>query len=455
MRNGCRNSIEPGPAGREKESNVPAIKLCIVGGGSTYTLPMLRSLTILAESPLKGSTVVIMDKRRDAGKLMADFARLLCRKNGFDLKIEDTTDLDKGLDGADFALTTFRTGSHASTGLDETVPMKYGILGQETTGPSGIFMAARAIPEAVKVAQTMEKCCPDAWMINYTNPTNFVCDGIRRRSGIKLIGLCDGVYAGMRLVVQLLGLPVEKPDVLDFQVAGVNHCTWALRIHHEGRDLYPELPELVRKFDASKLNHRYQHALKVYGHFGVMPGSAAYTRYYYNLRAVMEERSTEGFETLCDSLSHHAVHIEKELTRKLKEDEGTFGENIGDLSHGDQAIGVINAIANNTMEIQTVDVPNNGAVENLPLGSIVEVAAVTGAHGAYPLAMGPLPKQVYGIVRSVLDHQELAVDAALSGDKKKVMQAAMVHPVVRSLPDAEKTVEELFRVHAKWLPQFK
>ena len=430
------------------------IRLCIVGAGSTYTLPMLRSLTLLAESPLKGSTVVMMDPRRDAGRLMADFGRLLSRTQGLDLRIEDTTDLAKGLHGADFVLTTFRTGGHASTGYDETVPLKYGLLGQETSGPSGTFMAARAIPEVVRVAQTMEKVCPDAWLINYTNPTNFVVDGVRQRSSVKLLGLCDGVYAGMRLVAQLIGLPTDQAGRLDFQVAGVNHCTWALRIHHEGRDLYPDLPRLVQAFDRSQLNHRYQHALRIYEYFDVMPGSAAYTRYYYNLRAVMEERRAEGFQTLADHLSRHAVTVEEELTRKLKEGDGSFGEDIGDLAHGDQAIGTINAIANNTMEIQTVNVPNDGAVANLPHGSIVEVAAVVGGHGAYPLAMGPLPKPVYGVVRSVLDHQELSVDAALSGNRKKVMQAVMAHPVICSLPDAEKTVDELLRVHAKWLPQF-
>ena len=433
---------------------MPAIRLCIVGGGSSYFLPMLRSLTILAEGPLKGSAIVIMDKSGQAGGLMADFARLLCRKGGYELKIEYTTDLAKGVDGADFVLTTFRTGGILSRKYDETIPRKYGLLGQETTGPAGPLMAARAIPEVVAVAQAMEKGCPDGWLINYTNPTNFVVDGVRRRSSIKVIGLCDGVYAGMRLVAQLVGLPTDQAGKLDFQVAGVNHCTWALRIHHDGRDLYPELPELVKKFDASKLNFRYQHVLKLYEYFGVMPGSAAYTRYYYDLPAALKEWPTGGYQCKAEGMMQHVADTAAELTRKIKEGDATFGSNIGDRAHGDQAIGVINAIANNTMQIETVNVPNCGAVENLPAGSIVEVAAVTGAHGVYPLAMGPLPKQVYGVVRSVLDHEELSVDAALSGDKRKVMQAVMAHPVVRSLPDAEKTMAELFRAHAEWLPQF-
>jgi len=433
---------------------MPAIRLCIVGGGSSYFLPMLRSLTILAYGYLKGSDIVIMDTSRDAGRRMADFARLLCRKQGFDLKIEDTTDLATGVDGADFVLTTFRTGGLLSRKYDETIPRKYGLLGQETTGPAGPLMAARAIPEVVKVAQTMEKRCPDAWLINYTNPTNFVVDGVRRRSSIKVIGLCDGVYAGMRLAAQLVGLPTDQAGKLDFQVAGVNHCTWAMRIHHEGHDVYPQLPELLRKFDASKLNFRYQHALKVYEYFGIMPGSAAYTRYYYDLPVALKEWSADGRDCKAVGMMQHVENTKAELTKKLKEGDATFGENIGDLSHGDQAIGTINAIANNTMQIETVNVPNNGAVANLPSGSIVEIPAVTGAHGVYPLAMGPLPKQVYAVVRSVLDHQELAVDAALSGDKRKVIQAVMAHPTVRSLPDAEKTMADLFRAHAEWLPQF-
>ncbi len=431
------------------------IRLCIVGGGSSYAILMLRSMAILAEDSLKGSSIVLMDRDPRNLKVMADFGRLVVKKQGIDLKIEDSTDLMKSLDGADFALTTFRSGGHRSTMLDETIPIKHGILGQETTGISGTFMAMRCVSEVIEVAQAMEKACPNAWLINYTNPTNFAVDAVRRRSSIRTIGLCDGVYAGMRLVAQLVDMPVDKAHELDFHVAGVNHCTWAMRIGHNGKDLYPDLPDLVKKFDKSKLGFRYQLALRIYEYFGIMPGSAAYTRYYYNLQSAIGERIVDDYSTLGDSLAKHTKTLMERLSEKTRNGDGSFGDDIGDLSHGDQAIGVINAIANDTREIQTVDVENNGAIENLPKDAIVEVAGIVGRHGAFPLAVGSLPKQVYGVVRSVMDHEELSVDAALSGDRKKVIQAVMAHPVVRSLDEAEKAVEELFAVHKEWLPQFK
>ncbi len=227
---------------------MPAIRLCIVGGGSAYMTSMFSSLGRFAtEGGLAGSEIVLYDVDAGNARLMGDWGRAVAKQHGIPLKFVDTTNLQDALRDADYVLSTFRTGGLDGRYKDETVPLKYGELGQETTGVGGIFMALRCIPEVVKLSEAIQRCCPNAWLVNYTNPTGFVCDASVRAGHSKTIGLCDGVYGIKWMTAKLLGLPISRGRDVEAYVAGLNHCTWTMQLFFEGRDLYAEMDKLARQ----------------------------------------------------------------------------------------------------------------------------------------------------------------------------------------------------------------
>lgn len=444
---------------------MPAIRLCIVGGGSAYMTSMFSSLGHFAtQGGLAGSEVVLYDIDADNARLMGDWGRAAVKRHGIPLTFEETTDLDQALRGADFVLSTFRTGGLAHRFLDETTPLKYGELGQETAGVGGIFMALRCVPEVVRLSQAIQRHCPDAWLINYTNPTGFVCDASIRAGHKKTIGLCDGVYGIKWLCAKLLGLPISRARDVEAYVAGLNHCTWSTQLYFQGRDLYKEMESLTAGLDLSgtgeaicdgPLNAVECDAVRLYRYYGLLPGSIYYTRYYYTLKQVLKKFSDPTFQHRSQWLTQRAAAKRESIRQQLNTGQASFAAfDEEDASHGDQAIGAIHAIANDTREVETANVVNNGAVPNLPDDAIVEVTCTLGKYGAMPAAAGPLPRSVQGIVRMVHDHAVLTVDAAMSGDRKLVLQAAMAHPCHRDFHVMEEVIDEMFRVHKDWLPQF-
>ncbi len=445
---------------------MPAIRLCIVGGGSAYMTSMFSSLGLFAaRGGLAGSQIVLYDIDASNARLMGDWGRAVAKRHGIRLTFTDTTDLDEALRGADFVLSTFRPGGLPHRFLDETTPLKYGELGQETTGIGGIFMALRCVPEVVKLSQAIERNCPNAWLINYTNPTGFVCDASIRAGHARTIGLCDGVYGIKWMAAKLLGLPINRGREVEAYVAGLNHCTWTRQLYFQGRDLYQEMDALIAQQDLSgsgeaicdgPLNGVECDAVRLYKYYGILPGSIYYTRYYYTLKQVLKKFSDPKFQHRSQWLTERAAAKRDNIRRQLQTGEASFAAfDEEDASHGDQAIGAIHAIANDTRELETANVVNSGAVPNLPNDAIVEVTCTMGAHGAMPAAAGPLPRAVQGIIRMVHDHAVLTVDAAMSGDRKLVMQAAMAHPCHRDFHVMEEVINEMFRVHKDWLPQFQ
>ena len=186
-------------------------KIAIIGGGSPYVPGILASLT-QAGAALHGSEIALMDIAPARLPMMTAIGQRMAADAAADLRITSTTDLTEALTGATFVLTNFRPGGLEGLRLDEAIPDRYGVLGQETTGPGGTSFALRSIPQVLALCQAMEAACPDAWLINYTNPANFVADAIRRQSDVKSISLCDGGGNGLRYELpKLLRVPQEDP----------------------------------------------------------------------------------------------------------------------------------------------------------------------------------------------------------------------------------------------------
>jgi len=444
----------------------------IVGGGSQYASGLVESLVDYARDMLRGSTVVLYDIKPENQRLVAKYADLLVKSAGVDIHFEDTTDKRRALEGADFILTTFRGGTFHEQDADESIPPRYGLLGQETSGVGGVFMTLRTVPLFIDLCRTMEELCPEAWLINYTNPTQYVADAVRRISRTRIISLCDGIIEVPDDLSPLLQVPPE--DIQGFP-AGVNHCTWIMRLLVKGEDAYPLLRERLKEVDVDELykpppdtdlsnmylqfveHYYFPLSLKLFKIFGLLPSPRYYMRYYYDLDNMVALQRSGSYVTMARyyinvSTKHRFEDLKKQVEKGTV--ELTPFRREGGAGHGDLAVRVIAAIANDLKETFVVNVPNQGAIANLPYDSIVEVPAVVDKDGAHLYAMGNLPKAVLGLIHSFVLSQELTVDAALSGRKEDVLKAILANPLVHSVEGAEGAMNELFERQAEWLPQF-
>jgi len=439
-------------------------KIAVLGGGSPFVPGFIDSI-IREIDVFSGSEICLMDLDPSNLPILAKLGESMTKKKDVDLKITYTTDKNVALKDATFALATFRVGGIQHLRYDCEIPTKYGIYGDETAGPGGTFMAQCTIPAILDYCYTMEKLCPDAWLISYVNPTNFIADAVRRVTDIKILSLCDGaVGLWSEDLPDILGVPREY---IKIRTGGLNHNTWVLQLMVKGKDGYPllkkrskEILEAAKKSEteiAEKWRSYFFHVtqlptlglelLEIYGYLPVVP---THMHMYWihdklmasrppgwRLNPQFEEKRVEQFRNF-------------EMIAEGKKPLPAFGG-----PHGDFAIRVIASIADNRGEELIVNVPNMGAISNLPSDAIVEVPAVIDSSGARPLCVGDLPRPILGITLHLLNWQELTVDAALSGDKNVLFQALLACPYVHSIKAAEEILKELLVAHAQYMPQFK
>ena len=430
-------------------------KIAIIGGGSAYVPGILYSLVNSGET-LSGSEIVLMDVDPSRLPVMAQLGRRMVEEAEANLVVTSTTELVQALGGATFVLTNFRPGGLEGLRLDEVIPSKYGVIGQETTGPGGAFFALRSIPQVLHLCQCMEDVCPQAWMINYVNPTNFVADAVRRESDVKCVAICDGGGNALRYSLpELLG--VEREDVRA-RAAGVNHHSWLLELRVGDEDRYPLLGEHLRskaRGDSRRQRH-WEFGKWMFEHYGVWPANLGYLYPYFNYDEALADYHAGHslYDMFMTDLPEHWPNFEAMANGEIpiRMDPSKHHTDVG---HGDLAVQMMLAIAGNESQEFHVNVPNEGAVTNLPEGAIVEVPALVDASGVRPLCMGELPKGVLGLTQSLIAWQELTVDAALSGSRDLVLQALLAHPWVRSIGQAEKMCDELLAAHTAHLPQFQ
>jgi len=426
---------------------MPGKRLSIIGGGSPYVPGILYSLAHSGRV-LSGGEVVLMDTDPARLPMMTRLGQRMVEEAGMALTITRTTDLAEALKGASFVLSNFRPGGLEGLRLDETIPDKYDVLGQETTGPGGTAFALRSVPQMLDLCHAMEGTCPDAWLINYVNPTNFVADAVRRKSTVKSIAICDG--GGNELgysLPEMLG--VQQADLL-VRAAGVNHHSWLMELRIAGDDGYPLLRRCAQQ---GKTGDFEAWALERYG---VFPANGYYLNPYFNYEdALARFRSGRSlYHTFMRDLPEHWRNFEAMANGEAPVHMDTSKHHT-DVGHGDLAVSIMLSIVGNETKQFHVNVPNEGAITNLPQGAIVEVPALVDASGVRPLCMGELPKGVLGLTQTLVAWQELSVDAALSGDRNLVVQALLAHPWVRDAAQAERMCDELLAAHADCLPQFR
>lgn len=432
------------------------LKVVTVGGGSGYT-PELIDGFIRRHDELPVSEYWLVDIEAGEEKLavVGALAQRMVKKAGIDMTVHLTTNLQEALAGADFVTTQIRVGQLAARIQDEKIPLRYGVLGQETTGPGGFMKAQRTIPVLLDLCQNMETLCPDAWLINFTNPAGIVTEAIAKYSPIKSLGICSGANSMMRDIAGAYG--VEREDVYA-RIIGLNHLIFADRIAVTGQDFTADFIEKLAQGVGSNtlknipdlgLPAEFIRSLKLY--------PLSYLKYFYINREMVEHEinelqrgGTRGEQSLVIEKSLFELYRDPNLCEK----PAALSARGGAL-YSDTACSIISSIYNNKREIHVVNVPNQGTTPDLPDDAVIETNAMIDSLGAHPLAYGRLPTSVRGLIQSVKAFEELTVEAAITGNRQTALLALSAHPLVPSVDIAEKILADYLAANRDYLPQYQ
>ena len=425
------------------------IKIAYIGGGSTRAPGTMSSLIDQGQN-FQGSEVVLIDINESHLQLVRTLAEKMAHNCGIDLKVSCTTDRRAGLQDCDAVLTSFRPGGFEARYLDESIPLKHGVIGQETQGPGGFFMALRSIHVMQGIIADMEAICPRAKLFNYTNPINLVSEAVTHHSDIPTVSLCEGPIIFPRGIARAAGL---DPDLVDAIMIGLNHGCWTVRHLYDGQDMIPLLREALEEKRADPTASRHQlRMLELACMMESLP--ADYFQYYYFKEDVLAElraKSTTRAQDIMAKVPDYWTHYEEQAASDQPELDPRRSR--GGIHELELAIDVMDAVFNDRKEVWPVNVPNQGTISDFPDDLVVEVPGYVDRHGVQPIAQGHMPRQVVGLVKMLGEYQALAAEAAWSGTRRDAIRALASHPLVFSLRMAETIYDEMAAAHRQYLPE--
>src|SRR5690242_9752119 len=366
------------------------IKLAYIGGGSTRAAGTMASFIQQGEN-FDGSEVVLIDLDEERLGIVQTIARKMARARGLDITITTTTNRREGLRNCDAVLTSFRAGGFEARYLDESIPLKYGVIGQETQGPGGFFMALRSIHVTKGIIEDMEAVCPRARLFNYTNPINIVSEAVTHHTSIPTVSLCEGPIVSNREYVSLVGL---DPDKLDAVSVGLNHGSWTVRHQYDGQDVMPLLRdgyERLRADEQTDIASEDLRLLELACRMDSLPSS--YFQYYYfkdEILAELLQKPTTRAQDIMASVPDYWAHYREQAERD--EPDLDPGRSRGGIHELELGIDVMDAIYNDRKEVWYVNVPNRGSIDGFPDDLVVETVGYVDRNGIVPLAMGRLPR---------------------------------------------------------------
>ena len=411
---------------------------------------------ILSRPELSGSSLCLMDLNADAADSMGRLARRLNESWDAGLQIETTTDLAMALPDADFVICMLEASRDRLWQLDMQIPVKYGVkqvLG-ENGGPGGLAHTLRTAPLVLEVARQMEIHCPSAWLLNYSNPLPRNCRAVQKYSDIKVIGFCHGIGNTVDKIARILER--DSADI-DVKAAGLNHFHWVLDVRSSstGEDLYPLLRQRELEFEPQ--TRRLWSDL--FRRFGYIPfPSDDHIGEYLPFLHVEAFDSWNKYNHEPHRLLYGEVNDDRrqQLWREIEEmSDGSRSAEHLRAGSGERAVPVMIALKNNGNSHElALNLPNKGYINNLPQDCIVEVPASVSGFGAHGISVGDLPAPIAAWCSNQVYVAELAVDAAVQGDRTMALQALLADPVINDIDVAEKILDEFLSVHADWLPQF-
>jgi alpha-galactosidase len=438
-------------------------KVVLIGAASMSFGPRMLADAVLTPE-MRGSTIVLVDIDEPRLQMMAAYAERLNEATGAGLEIEQTTDRAKALPDAEFVITSIAIKRDELWKLDHQIPLKYGIkqVFGENGGPGGLSHALRNIPIILSIARDMERLCPNALLMNFTNPESRICLAVSRYTSLKFVGLCHGIGMAYDSIGKITGLP---PEDLQAVAAGLNHFSWVLDIRRKStaEDVYPLLREKDRTYDPAynPLTRKLFRDFGLYPH----PGDDHIGEY---IGWAHEYCGTRGFDfEWADGMRGRSLQqIQRIVSRELpvpppedfagSAEARMYAAEAHLITSGEFAFPIIaSTLANRHELIEAVNIRNDGLIGNLPDWAVVEVPAVAGADGIKGVKVGSLPKGIGALLNTQVHIQDLVVEAAVHGSRELALQALLADPVVSSAEAAERMLDELLAIHAPYLPQFR
>lgn len=433
---------------------VGGVKIVTIGGGSSYTPELVEGfIKRYDELPVRELWLVDIEEGQEKLEIVGNLARRMVKKAGVDIKIYTTLNRREALKDADFVTTQLRVGQLDARIKDEKIPLSHGVIGQETNGAGGLFKALRTIPVILDIVKDIKELCPNAWLINFTNPAGIVSESVFRYTDFeKYIGLCNVPIGMKKEVAKALDVDSERID-MDF--AGLNHMVYGLKVRLDGNDI---TKEAVEKFLENNMSMKNIKDIRFNDEFvkslGIIP--CPYHRYYYKKEDMLESELDDFKEgkirgQIVKKLEEELFEIYKDESLDIKPPQL---EQRGGAYYSDAACNLINSIYNNKKDIQVVNTLNKGAIIDFKDDEVVEVSCIITKEGPRPISIGHLPVEISGLVRNIKSFELLAAKAAVTGDYKTAYTALCINPLTPSDDKAKVILDELMEAHKEYLPKF-
>ncbi len=421
------------------------MKMSVIGGGSTYTPELVDGLIENAHH-VGLEELCLMDIDHERLKVVGGFCRRMIENAGSPFSLTLCEDLDQALDGAGFVISQVRVGGQAGRHKDIMLGLDHDLIGQETTGVGGFAKAMRTVPVILDVCRRMEHLCPDAWLINFTNPSGIVTEAVLKHGREQVIGLCN-IPVNMKMdAARLLQVPADKVE-LDY--IGLNHLSWVRRVLVDGKDL---LPDMMDKLSGAGRPVNIPEELE-YPHdflkaLGAIPNS--YLHYYYRTKEALAE--LKGREK---SRAQQVMDVERELLELYMDESLTTKpealDKRGGAFYSTAAVELMRAIIEDEGSVHVVNVRCGDAIKCMPDDCAVEIPCRVDASGAHALALDEPEPRIKGLMQHVKAYEELAVEAAVSRSRQTAIMALVMHPLVADPDVAIKLVDEIASVHGiRW-----
>lgn len=436
------------------------MKIVTIGGGSSYTPELVEGLILRANKlPIRELWFVDIEEGRHKLEIVGEMAKRMVKAANLDWEIHMTTNRKEALKDADFVTTQFRVGLLDARIRDERIPLHYNMIGQETNGAGGIFKALRTIPVILEIIEDMKALCPNAWLINFTNPAGMVTEAAINYGGWeKTIGLCNVPIHFIKLANEVMGY--GKEDKLFTKFAGLNHMHWHRVWTPEGKEVTDEIikaiyhPESKFRLEGMKNVKDFPVSYELIKDLEMLPIS--YHNYYYNTESMLKDQlvalqehktraevvkrtEAELFELYKDP---NLDHKPEQLTQR----GGTY--------YSDAACDIISSIYNNEQKMMVVSTTNNGAIADLPYDCAIEISSIITSHGAEPLNWGTFKPQIRGTLQVQKAMEECTIKAAVTGDYGQLVSAFNLNPLITSGETAIAMMHEMLVANEDYLPQF-
>ncbi len=424
------------------------LKIAIIGSGSTYTPELIEGLIARKES-LMLKNITMMDINKEKNEIVGSLVKRMLAHHQIQAELILTDSLEEAVKDADYILGQIRVGMLDARIRDEKIPLKYGLIGQETTGIGGFMKAMRTIPVMMNLAKTIETLAPDAWLINFSNPSGLLAETLLNHTNVKTIGLCNNPVNMIRDAKKRLP---EQTKHFDYDYVGLNHLSWMTAIYADGIEILQEQLKSNASVSTAKNIPQIEYEDSLLQASGGLP--CAYLSYFYH-RESMLKKLTES-ET---SRGEECKKIEFELLEQYKDsaimEKPVQLEKRGGSLYSEAAISLIDAMENDKNEIHVVNTKNMGAFSFMGPDDVVECKCRVGKNSVIPIPFtGVVNEHMIGLMKIIKSYEKLAVVAGLNGDRTAALRALLVHPLVGDYGKAKSALDEMLEANKEYLPQF-